>query len=148
MSGNEYDFISFAEGVARIRECLTEFGIDTKQRQTVLTSRDQHSVQLREILQITNAPQGISKWQLPVYWEGTGAQFFMSVAAPNTQIEEHSHAEGDGIRFIFSGSIYFNGQELGVGDWMFIPRGVPYSLQVGELGATMFYCYQCCCVPK
>ncbi len=148
MSGNEYDFITFEEGVARIKQHHALLGISAQQKQTVITSRNENSVKLRETLKIANTPKGISKSQLPVYWEGKGAQFFISVAEPGAQIKEHSHSEGDGIRFIVNGSIRFDGQELGVGDWMFIPKGVSYSLEVGEFGATMLYCYQCCCVPK
>ena len=43
---------------------------------------------------------------------------------PGTEVPEHSHDEGDGFRYIVSGSIIYNGQELlAAGDWMFIPKG-------------------------
>lgn len=146
MSGKEYDFISFEQGVERIQGCLDALGIDARQRDAVITSRDESSIKAREALKLDVVPHGIVKWQLPVYWEGKGAQFFISVAAPNTEIEEHCHSEGDGLRFVVGGSIRYNGQELGVGDWMFIPQGVNYSLSVGSMGAIMCYCYRCCCV--
>ena len=144
MTNGEYDFISFAEGVERIKRT----GIQLENINKVITSMDLVCAQVRSDLKVENTPKGISKWQLPVYWEGVGAQFFISVAEPNTTIEEHTHEEGDGMRIILSGSIEFGEQSLVVGDWMFIPQGVAYSIQVGEMGATMCYCYQCCCVAR
>jgi hypothetical protein len=49
------------------------------------------------------------------------------------------------VRFIISGSIKYNGIELTAGDWMFVPKGEEYEFTVGPLGASMAYCYQCCC---
>lgn len=57
----------------------------------------------------------------------------------------HSHDEGDGFRFIVSGSILFDGRELHAGDWMFIPKGKTYSFKVGRSGVGICYCYACCC---
>jgi quercetin dioxygenase-like cupin family protein len=68
---------------------------------------------------------------------------FISVAAPNVKVPEHTHNEGAGLRFIASGSITYKDTELNAGDWMYIPKGAKYSFQVGALGATMFYCYHC-----
>ena len=147
MANGVFDFISFEEGIERIQREVGRLG-DKSVGQSVITSRDASSVQLRERLRLSKTPEGVSKWQLPVYWEGVGAQFFISVAQPGTAIEEHSHTEGDGLRLIVGGSVKFGDQELGVGDWMYIPQGVRYSLDVGELGAIMFYCYRCCCVAR
>ena len=148
MSQRSFEFITFQEGVTRIKQSLADHGFGSEYRDSVTTSQDEHAIAMREALKIGNLPEGITKWQLPIYWEGKGAQFFISVAAPNTKIEEHSHSEGDGLRFVVGGSISHEGRELGVGDWMFIPQNVPYSLQVGDMGAIMCYCYQCCCVIK
>lgn len=52
------------------------------------------------------------------------------------------------MRFIVSGSVIYNGKELVGGDWMFVPKDVPYSLDVGPNEAIMCYCYPCCCVPR
>ena len=73
---------------------------------------------------------------------------FFSVGNPDVLVPEHSHDEGDGLRIIISGSVYYENKELKSGDWMFIPKGLKYSIKTGPLGATMFYIYQCCCVPK
>jgi hypothetical protein len=60
-------------------------------------------------------------------------------------VPTHSHNEGDGVRFIASGSIKYNGQELTTGDWMYIRAGSEYEFEVGRYGAVMCYCYCCCC---
>lgn len=86
---------------------------------------------------------GFKKWQLPIILQDS--QLFISIGQPDINVPKHSHDEGDGIRFIMSGSIYYDGQELNAGDWMFIPKGKPYSMKIGPFGATMCYCYCCCC---
>ena len=67
---------------------------------------------------------------------------FISSAPPKAKVPSHAH-DGPGVRFISSGSIKYKEQELTAGDWMYIPKGKAYSFEVGALGATMFYCYQC-----
>lgn len=133
--------MTFAEGVRRLQTAASSAGLAADK---ILTSRDnpvQHAV---KNLMVTNVPAGFTKWQLPVYLDGPSQQFF-SYAAPNTNVPEHSHDEGDGLRIILSGSITYNGVELQEGDWMYIPKGSPYSFKVGPRGAGMFYCYECCC---
>jgi hypothetical protein len=111
---------------------------------TIITSRDEGADKLREALRVKNIPPGFSKWQLPLYFDKP-THLFISVAAPGSVTPEHSHDEGSGLRFIASGSINYKGKELNAGDWMFIPAGAKYSFTTGPLGATMFYCYACCC---
>ena len=134
--------ITFDEGKARISEALTKVG--HKMGSRILTSRDKEAVQLCNLLGIPGEqlPAGFVKWQLPFYLEG--GQFFITSAAPNAEVGEHSH-DNDGVRFVMSGSIYFDGIELNAGDWMFIPKEKRYSIKVGPLGAAMCYCYCCCC---
>ena len=67
---------------------------------------------------------------------------FITTAPPHVKIPVHSH-DGPGVRFIATGSITYKGKELTAGDWMYVPAGKDYSFEVGEFGATMFYCYQC-----
>jgi quercetin dioxygenase-like cupin family protein len=91
-------------------------------------------------------PQNKIDALLPVFMENIpGAQFFLSFGSPGSKVAEHSHEEGDGFRFITSGSILFDGKELKGGDWMFIPQGKPYSFEVGPQGVGICYCYACCC---
>lgn len=110
----------------------------------ITTSRTKTAKAATSAVVVTNVPGGFTKFQLPVFMSKP-SQLFVSVGAPNTEVAEHSHDEGDGFRYIVSGSIIFDGTELTSGDWMFIPAGKKYSMKVGPLGATMMYCYQCCC---
>ena len=71
---------------------------------------------------MSNVPGGFTKWQLPVLLTRP-SQMFVTVAEPGLKVGEHSHDEGDGIRFIAGGSITFEDKELSGGDWMFIPAG-------------------------
>jgi hypothetical protein len=133
--------LKFEDCVARIETALKTTPL---KKNTIITSRDKESAQLREALRVTNVPPGFSKWQLPLYFDKP-THLFISVANPGVHTPEHSHDEGGGIRFIASGSIIYNGAELTAGDWMFVPAKAKYSFTVGPFGATMFYCYPCCC---
>ena len=133
--------LTFEQGLERIEKAVKAEGLDTKK---IVTSRDAKASKLREVLMTKNVPGGFMKWQLPVALQ-CQSQMFISVGAPNTKVPKHSHDDGPGLRFIGAGSILYNGKELTAGDWMYIPKGEPYSFEVGPLGATMFYCYCCCC---
>ncbi len=137
--------VSFDEGVERIQAASKQAKL--RHGKKVLTSRDPGARRAQELLTVSNVPGGFKKWQLPVYLSEP-SQLFITVAEPDVSVPEHSHDEGDGIRFIVSGSITYNGVELSAGDWMFIPAGSKYSFKVGPLGATMCYCYCCCCAGR
>ena len=132
---------TYAEGALRTERAVRALSIDLKSK--IVTSRDTAATTLKRALPIRNVPDGFEKWQLPFAFDKS--LFFITHAKAGAKAGEHSHDEGDGIRFIVSGSIYFNKQELTAGDWMFIPARVPYSFEVGKNGAIMCYCYQCCC---
>jgi quercetin dioxygenase-like cupin family protein len=132
---------SSAACVVQIKEVVEKAGLDPKK---IITSRDAASVKLRTAMKCTNVPEGFTKWQLPVFLE-KGSLMYISIGAPGVSVPEHSHDEGDGMRFIAAGSIEYHGKELHAGDWMFLPAGTKYSFTVGPTGATMFYCYSCCC---
>ena len=135
--------LTFDACVERIRTAVEKSGVSAP-KDKILTSKSTGVAKATEALQTHNIPAGFHKWQLPVYL-ASPSQFFVSVGTPGTKVAEHSHDEGDGLRYIVSGSIIHDGVELAAGDWMFIPRGTKYSIEVGRLGATMFYCYSCCC---
>jgi len=134
---------SFEDGVKRVKEALSEtkFKVSNK----IITSQDKGINKVLNLLAADNVPDGFKKWQLPFIFDRT--QLFISVANPDSLVPKHSHDEGDGIRFIVSGSIFYLDKELKSGDWMFIPKGTKYEIKIGAMGATMCYCYQCCCVP-
>ncbi len=133
--------VTFAEGEVRVERALKHARVNV--RDSILTSQDRAAKKLADILKIRNVPRGIEKYQLPVVLQR--AQLFISRAEPNIDVPQHSHDEGDGVRFILDGSIIYDGKELVAGDWMYIPRGKPYSFTVGDRGAVMGYCYACCC---
>jgi hypothetical protein len=138
---------TFQEGIERVKKAIKEHGITLAKGQ-IITSKDAGFSKLGETLKCPSPtlPSGFVKFQLPVYFEGgPGSQFYLSIGNPYTKVGKHSHDEGDGLRYIVSGSITYENKELQQGDWMFIPKGASYSFQVGPRGATMFYCYQCCC---
>lgn len=132
--------LTFEQGLDRIKDAVKKAGSDPKQ--AILTSRDELGVNLQKSLQVNNVPEGFTKYQLPFNLERT--QMYITSAPANSKVPEHSH-DGDGLRFIASGSINYNGKVLSSGDWMFVPAGKQYSFEVGPLGAMMFYCYQCSC---
>ncbi|MCC7170857.1 MAG: hypothetical protein IT459_10440 [Planctomycetes bacterium] len=133
--------LTFEEGSQRVAAALKKAKVTLGKR--ILTSKDRDAVKLANLLAIDNIPDGFRKWQLPFVMDPS--QLFISVGNPGAVVKKHSHKEGDGIRFIAGGSILYEGQELVAGDWMYIPRGKPYSFRVGPFGATMCYCYCCCC---
>jgi maltoporin len=133
--------MTFAQGVQRLQQAARAAGIPQGK---IVTSRDHEVTHAVKSLMVSNVPSGFTKWQLPVFQDGP-TQFFFSYAAPGVDVPQHSHDEGDGVRVILHGSIHFGDKELVAGDWMFIPKGVPYAFKVGDRGAGIFYCYQCCC---
>ncbi|MFG2331372.1 cupin domain-containing protein [Streptomyces sp. NPDC048604] len=134
--------LSFERCTERVQEAVRSSGLRTEGR--IVTSRDTNVDEAMKALVVDNAPPGFRKWQLPV-WLDKPSHLFITAAEPGAQSSTHSHDDGDGIRFIVSGSITYDGQELTAGDWMFIPAGVSYSFETGRFGALMCYCYCCCC---
>jgi redox-sensitive bicupin YhaK (pirin superfamily) len=110
--------------LARCQEFVDQAisSIGMEMRAQILTSRDSRSRQLRDQLETKNVPGGFRKWQLPVYLSEP-SYLFITVAEPGARSTEHSHDDGDGIRFIISGSINYADQELTARDWMFIRQG-------------------------
>lgn len=133
--------ISFAQGAVRVEGVVAKHRLPTATK--VLTSKDKAVVESLHDLSVTNVPKGFTKTQLPFVFQQS--QFFVSRAEAGAKVAEHAHDGGDAIRFVLDGSITYQGVELKAGDWMFIPKGVPYAIDIGRLGATMGYCYQCCC---
>ena len=116
----DFDFLTFEEGVSRVNTAIEGVGLKPGAfLSKIVTSQDPTGKKLEEALTVDKVPDNYDKWQLPVYWVGTGAQFFITVIPPGENIPSHSHDEGPGIRFIIQGSIEYDGQELHSGDWMF-----------------------------
>lgn len=143
MSSFEPNALTFDQGLERIHKALGDAGI-SRDRNEIVTSQDEAIRRASRELEVRNVPDGFKKWQLPVYLDRP-SQLFISAGAPDTEVPEHSHDEGDGFRYIASGSVIYEGKELVAGDWMFIPKGRKYSMRVGPRGVTICYCYCCCC---
>jgi mannose-6-phosphate isomerase-like protein (cupin superfamily) len=137
------DQLTFAQGLERIKRAMAQ--VPEFRQGKIVTSRTPGAEKLTELLKTEKVPGGFSKYQLPVYFEGgPGTQFFVTVGEPGAEVGTHSHDEGDGFRYIASGSIIFEGQELTAGDWIYIPRGQSYSFRVRVI-VIICSCYQCCC---
>lgn len=134
--------MTFEKGLQRIRDASEKVGFELDRG--IVTSKDKMAQELKGLLDVTNVPDGFTKWQLPVFFR-CETQTFLSFAAPNTNVPSHSHNEGPGIRVIISGSMNYDGKDLNAGDWMYIPAGTNYEFDVGSMGVGMFYCYCCSC---
>ncbi|SDT66259.1 hypothetical protein SAMN05216490_4690 [Mucilaginibacter mallensis] len=134
---------TFERGIERINHAIVATNFKRSLKEKISTSKDPDIQELLTSLYVDNVPDNFKKWQLPFYLDRS--QFYISTGISGAFVPEHSHNDGDGLRYIVSGSIEYNGKVLSAGDWMYIPKGVKYSFTVGKLGATMFYCYQCCC---
>lgn len=138
------DTLTFEEGLNRINAAIQRTKIDDKSE--IITSSDERVKEAQSQLE-ENVLPSFRKWQLPVYLE-RASQLFITVAPPNAKVPSHSHNEGDGIRFIVTGSVRYKDKELTSGNWMYIPAGKEYDLEIGPFGAMMCYCYCCSCVPR
>ncbi len=136
--------MTLEEGLKLVREIQADLKIDPTK---IFTSKAVGDLYKNKKTLVTNVPPGFSKILLPVS-TSKQATFYISSGAPNTHVPKHSHEEGEEIRFIMSGSIIFEGQELTEGDWMYMPPKVGYEFRVGARGVTMCYCYCCCCAPR
>jgi redox-sensitive bicupin YhaK (pirin superfamily) len=128
--------LRFAQGIQRIKEAASNVGFEFKSK--ITTSRDKAAKAAADYLLVSSVPHGFKNFQLPVFIDGP-TQIFVSVGAPDTEVTELSGDEGEGLRYIVSGSVIYNGQELTAGDWMYIPAGKEYSLRAGPRGANIFY---------
>ena len=126
-------------GARRVRAALKKHGSNVKDR--VVTSRDPGMDEARHELSRADMPSGFRQWQLPLLLENCPVFFFLTVAEPGAVVPSHSHKR-DLFRVVLSGSIITNGQELKLGDWMFVPSGIPYSYSAAHNpGAITMHCY-------
>jgi gentisate 1,2-dioxygenase len=141
------DQLSFDVGLKRIERAVTATGFSASGR--VITSRDRDVAAVLSEL-VIDVPEGFTKAQLPFSFSAT--QFYVTTCDPGAATEKHVH-DGDFIRFVAKGTVVVNDElTLTAGDWMFVPKGVAYSLAVphkGEQGtaekAVVVCSYQCCC---
>lgn len=134
--------MTFAEGAKRADDACKAAGLDISKG--ILTSKDAGVINAVKALKVSNIPNGFEKYQLPIVFQDA-TQTYLSFGAAGTSVPMHSHDEGPGLRVIIFGSIVYKDVELTAGDWMYIPAGMKYALDVGSMGVGMFYCYQCSC---
>jgi hypothetical protein len=135
--------LSLAEGKKRTLDLMKKHKVDLA---AIITSQDTNMKALQKELVVgdNGIPKGFVKWQLPLFFPD-GCLNYFSYGAPNAEVGEHSHDEGQQLRVIMNGSISYKGNVLAQGDWMYVPAGKKYSFTVGPQGVGMFYCYACCC---
>jgi quercetin dioxygenase-like cupin family protein len=141
-SGRDWDpnRTTFEEGQPHLKAVMRRVGLDPDAQ--ILTSRDPVAQEIHQQLQTQNVPAGFRKWQLPfsIY---NPSNVYITVGEPNAKVPRHAHVHGEGYRVIIEGSILYEGKELTAGDWMYIPKGQPYSFEVGPRGVTLMAGYAC-----
>lgn len=133
---------SFEAGEAYFKRSLREAGLDPDEG--VFTSRDAPARKAIERLRVSSVPPGFKKWQLP-FASYQPSNFYMTVGKPNALVESHAHEHGAGFRVILTGSLTLGGKKLGMGDWFYVPKGLPYAYKVGREGVQLMAGYECCC---
>lgn len=124
--------------IERIKAALERHKVTTERR--VVTSRDERMDLVRLDLRRDDMPAGFDSWQLPVWGDGPGFVFITSATA-GAVLPEHSHKR-DLFRMVIAGSMLVNGVELKPGDWMYVPKGVPYSYTAAfNPGVICFHIY-------
>ena len=124
------DQLSFDVGIKRIGRAVAATGFRGTGR--VITSRDRDVATVLSEL-VIDVPEGFKKAQLPFSFSAT--QFYVTICDPGAAIERHVH-DGDFIRFVVKGTVVVNDElTLTAGEWMFVPKGVAYSLVVPHKGA-------------
>jgi len=124
----------------RIRAAQAEQGFE--QATTVFTSRDTLATTLMNALPAEGLAPGFQGQLIPIVF---GAGIGLNVlASADTTTGPHSH-NTDGFHQILNGTMRVSVPDqdlevdLGPGDWVFIPAGVRYRLEVGPEGCE--WCY-------
>lgn len=97
----------------------------------ILSSRDSRLT--RHASELEQLAEEVRSWA-PPFGGDDELLTNVTIAGPGGDIGPTAHLDGDAVRFILSGSLWFRGTELGPGDWMFIPSGSAYRLRVGHRG--------------
>ncbi len=127
------------KGVRRLQDAVAQLGLDLQDR--IVTSRDPEVEPLVDLLR-RPMPSGFEQWQLPVIVGGERpALAFITVSAAKAEVPEHSHRNDSLFRIVLAGSIFHEGVELSVGDWMIVPAGHSYSFAAGRYGCVVLHVY-------
>ena len=83
--------------------------------------------------QLARLAEDARRWQ-PPFSGDDDLLTSVTVAGPGADIGPTLHLDGDAVRFVLSGSVWFRGKELGPGDWILVPAEAGYRLRVGYRG--------------
>jgi hypothetical protein len=126
--------IEGSPGARKIKNVLERHGIIIVGGKQVVTSRDKGMDDIRFELMREGMPPGFVQWQLPIVF-GAGTFAFLTVSEPGAVVPTHKHKR-DLFRIVLSGSIITDGIELKTADWMYVPKGVPYSYHAAFTGSA------------
>lgn len=119
----------FEEYLIRLELALGAIGNDPISE--IITSRDPRFA--RTCSELGRLAEEVRSWT-PPFSSDDDLQTSVTIAGPGGDIGPTLHLDGDAVRFVLSGSVWFGGTELEPGDWMLIPAGSAYRLRVGYRG--------------
>lgn len=126
--------------VLRVKNALKEAGLDGDNE--IITSRHPKALNLREKLRREGVlPPEFDQWQLPVTLKTGNLMVMLTVGHPNAKLPTHNHPNDAAFRVVAQGSLFYEGQELTVCDWMYVPKGMTYTYTVGPLGVVTICVY-------
>lgn len=126
--------IEGSPGARNIKNVLERHGIIIVGGKQVVTSRDKGMDDVRFELMREGLPAGFVQWQLPIVF-GAGAFAFLTVSEAGAVVPTHKHSRNL-FRIVLWGSIITDGVELKTADWMYVPKGVPYSYHAAFTGSA------------
>ena len=127
-------------GVLAVKSALKEAGLDGDDQ--IVTSKHPKVLHLRDKLRRVGVlPPGFESWQLPVTLKTGNLMVFVTVGIPGAKLPDHNHNRDAVFRIVMQGSLSYEGQELTVGDWMYVPKGMYYTYTVGPLGLVTLHVY-------
>lgn len=103
---------------------------------TILTSRDELVLKMRDDLAVDDLAEGFERVLLPLSPGSGSASIY--VGAANSTTQKHSH-ESNTLHLIATGCVRVNGQILSSGDWVYVPPDMEYELEVGWCPCIVFY---------
>ena len=128
------------KGVAMVRKALKDARV--RIGKGVVTSQDPGMQAARDALKRDIGLEGVEQWILPIVicpTSDTQMVWLYSELQPGTSVPSHSHAN-DHFRIVIGGSFETGGVRLGPGDWMSVPAGVAYDMQVvGDQVCKLMY---------
>ena len=122
-------------GVSRVVKAAKTLGVDLTKK--VISSREQIGRLLMQKLRIKReVPKGLIRWQLPQAPDCRHALFFIDYLYPYTRIPKHQHKDNT-LHVVIFGSFVYETLEHTAGDWLYVPKKLPYSIISGAYGVLL-----------